>query len=606
MARWTTGLGPGRSAREPSGRGARRRNRALWGSLAVVFGVLVATTAWLGIRGLAARDHLELARAEAADLKDAVAAGELARAERVLASMQRETGAARDLTHDPVWRAVGAVPLLGDMPRTVSTVSAGVDELAEEALPPLLASGRLLQPATLIRDGSHVDVARLVRAGPGVRRAAVTSKDVDRRLRGVDGRLAGPVRSALSDARRQAREFRRLTDAAARALAVLPPMLGSGGHRSYLVAIQNPAESRGTGGLLGAYAVLDVRDGAVRLRTIGPNTDLKGARRPVVDLGTDFARLYGADPGLWVNANLSPHFPYAARLWLGLWQRQFHERLDGVIAVDPFTLGYLVGATGPVHAGGGRVLTESTTAAYFMHDLYELFPDFDQNSARDTAAAAAGTAIVRNLLSGAVDPAKLVTAGRRAVGEGRLLLYSAHRSEERDIASSRIGGTLSRSPAELSVVINNGGGNKLDYYLERTVRWSLGACTGGQRRSRLLITVRNGAPAAGLPAWVTGEALPKVDGRRPPRGTNRPLVYVFAPPGSRLLGASEAGRALPVRFGAERSRPVFAFPLLLRPGQARTAVLALQGPASRQRPALVEQPLVKPQRSVVTGAECVS
>lgn len=71
--------------------------------------------------------------------------------------------------------------------------------------------------------------------------------------------------------------------------------------------IENPAEARGTGGLIGAYGVLVADHGQVSLSRLGPNGDLASASSLPVDLGPDFAALYGNDPALWGNASLSPY-----------------------------------------------------------------------------------------------------------------------------------------------------------------------------------------------------------------------------------------------------------------------------------------------------------
>ena len=46
-------------------------------------------------------------------------------------------------------------------------------------------------------------------------------------------------------------------------------MLGADGPRTYLLAVQQPAEARGTGGLLGAYAVLRAEQGVVSVVEVG-------------------------------------------------------------------------------------------------------------------------------------------------------------------------------------------------------------------------------------------------------------------------------------------------------------------------------------------------
>jgi hypothetical protein len=94
----------------------------------------------------------------------------------------------------------------------------------------------------------------------------------------------------------------------------LSPMLDADGPRTYLVVFQNNAEARGTGGLIGAYAVSSASKGAATEERLGSVADLKSLTAPALNLGADYQALCGADPSLWVNVNMSPHFPYAAQL----------------------------------------------------------------------------------------------------------------------------------------------------------------------------------------------------------------------------------------------------------------------------------------------------
>ena len=129
---------------------------------------------------------------------------------------------------------------------------------------------------------------------------------------------------------------------AALAAQLLPPMLGADGPRSYLLAFQNPAEARGTGGLVGGYGVLTRRQRAAVGQTLGTDSDLTGLTGCRPTLGPDYVALWGQDPALWVNSNESPHFPYGAQIWLDAWRAQHGQRLDGVLALDPEVLSYLL------------------------------------------------------------------------------------------------------------------------------------------------------------------------------------------------------------------------------------------------------------------------
>jgi hypothetical protein len=580
----------------------RRPSRPVLLSLLALLVLVLACGAWVALRAVMARSHLETAKAQTATLEDALRDDDAASAGRALVRIQRETAQARGLTHDPVWTLVGLVPVLGDTPDAVSTVAATVDDLAQTAFPSLVRVSRTLTPQRLRPSGDAFDLEVLAAAGPDVDRAARQVATARSTMDGVGGFLPGPVDGAVDDTRAQLRRLSSITSAAARAIRLLPPMLGSAGPRAYLVAVQNPAEARGTGGLLGGYGVMEVQDGRIRLRESAPNTQLVGAAELPVDLGRDFHELYGDNPALWSNANMSPNFSYAARIWLALWQRQFGERLDGVIASDPIALGYLVGATRPVELADGTSLTAQTTADFVMRDVYA---KHQLNPTRDRTTTLLGRQIIANVLDSDVDPAALLRAVRRAAGEGRVLVYSAHAAEQRELASTRVAGALPRTPGSLAVVVNNGGGNKLDVYLRRDVRYTLGPCSQDSRPARLEVRLTNRTPSSTLPDPATGLPIRGSDGVVLPRGSNRPLVYVYAPSGARLRDARLDGQPQQMRLGAERGHPVFATTIDLRPGQSTTLVLRLTGVPRGSVPHIDEQPAASDQRSVIAGPECI-
>ncbi len=58
---------------------------------------------------------------------------------------------------------------------------------------------------------------------------------------------------------------------------ISPILLGGEKPMKYLVAIQNSAEARGTGGILGAYAIVELNKGSLKVNEIGPNEPLYGS-----------------------------------------------------------------------------------------------------------------------------------------------------------------------------------------------------------------------------------------------------------------------------------------------------------------------------------------
>jgi len=487
----------------------------------------------------------------------------------------------------------------------VSVVAEVTDEIVRRTLPNLVEAADAMDPARLM-DGARMDLSIIERAGPAVEQAADELASADRRLASLQTPVLGRVSVGLARVRKQVMGLADATDSISIATRLLPPMLGAQEPRRYLVAVLSPAEARGTGGFLSAYGVVVADEGTLRLRRLASNAKL-GEPLPEapITIGAEYSQLYGDEARRWVNGNLSPHFPYAGEIWSAHFQRQFGQRVDGVLTVDPFMLGALLDVTGPVTLPDGTRVTGSSAPDLVMKGVYERFPDEASYRRRDAYLILLGRTVIERLLSGEGDPRQILTALVQSTADGRLRLWSRRPAEQRVLEPTSLAGSVPATAAPyFSVVVNNGGGNKLDYYLGRRVEYRLGSCTGGRRVGTARIAFTNHAPARGVPSYVLGRELTAPRGEVPARGTNRLLVYVFATRGARLTGGELDGGVLEVVTGRERGHPVFAFTLDLAPGETRTVELEIDEPASAKDPILSVQPLAREQHSVVTSSVC--
>ncbi len=172
---------------------------------------------------------------------------------------------------------------------------------------------------------------------------------------GVPGAVVGGREQALD----LAHEAIRTLENAQAALAVLPSFLGADGPRHYFLGMQNPAELRGTGGLIGYFAVLTADHGKLtmsdpeRLRRPGP----AGRRRPHAGPHLQGVRRTirpHAAAGFFANVNVDPDLPTTAKVILDLYEARKGRRLDGVVMVDPVGLGMILKGIGPMRLPRGR------------------------------------------------------------------------------------------------------------------------------------------------------------------------------------------------------------------------------------------------------------
>ncbi|MFF3865927.1 DUF4012 domain-containing protein [Micromonospora sp. NPDC001898] len=545
-------------------RRSRRRTRARVRRVlltGLIVGSLVAVGGgWVGFRGWQARAHLLNAAGLARQLSTEVVGADADRAQRTLAALQEQAAAARDATADPGWSVGRHTPYAGDDLAAVREIAVAVDELARDAFPALLRTDL----STLLPGKGRLDVSQL-------RAVSAQLTGTDEVVRRTNARLAAvpttglvdPVRQAVTDLRAETDRLAALTRAADQAARLLPNLLGADGPRSYLLVSQNPAELRATGGMFGAYAVIEAENGRLRM----------GAQDAVASLGrfdlsaklsTEVRNLYTDLVGTYpADVNLTPHFPTAAALFRAMYRKRSGTTVDGVLAVDPVVLSYLLKATGPVPVPGNTTLVSDKVVHTLLSDTYQRLDQARQ----DEFFAASAAAVFSTFFTREVDPRALLSALDRAIGERRILFWSAHPAEQRVIAGSRLGGALpeQENVPTVGVFLNDGSGAKLGYYLRPSATLTVGDCRpDGRRQLRLSFTLHSTAPASGLSPSVLGLGLAGDP------YTARTLVSVYSPAGGAVLASRLDGVDLRVGSGLERRRQVVIANVEVRPGVTRT------------------------------------
>ena len=374
-----------------------------------------------------------------------------------------------------------------------------------------------------------------------------------------------------------------------------PAILGSAKPLRYLVAVQNSAEARGTGGILGAYALLEFHKGSVKVIKTGSNEPLYGTslEKIPVDVPSEFLKLYGNNPAIIQNSNLSPHFPYGAEIWLGLWKREFKENLDGVIAVDPTALSYVLRSTGPVTLASGEKITSENVVAETLEVAYKKYEN--DNKARKQHLVDIMNAVVAKLNSGDFSKLKMAQALRDGILANRILIYSADNKVQAQLAKVRLGGAMStEANNEFRAVIQNIDAGKLDYYLDREVTIESKACEN-VRETQVRVRVTNTLKTAeGLSAYVLTRA-DKGKAANLVKGAHRFKVFIYGPVGARLVSASRENRTANLGgSSSERERPIYIADVDLGPGESEELLANFSGGTGKI--SFIDQPLVRTTR----------
>ena len=267
--------------------------------------------------------------------------------------------------------------------------------------------------------------------------------------------------------------------------------------------------------------------------------------------------------------------------------------VDGVIAIDPVALSYILGATGPVVMPDGETVTESNVVELTESTLYDRFPT-DQ-SARKQYLQDVATEVVKKISGPLKSPRTLFDALGRAVGERRIAVWSSSPADQKLLEETPLAHVVPDDSAPFAgVVINNLAGNKMDYYLERQIEYVADGCDGDTRLStvtvRLTNTLTDATPlsdyVAGRGGFFTGLA------DNVPKGSMLTSVRLLATKGARLIGVLANGTRICVFGATERGHPSFEAQVAIPPGKTAVLTFRLSEPTAPGAAQVPVQPLI--------------
>ncbi|MGA9871760.1 MAG: DUF4012 domain-containing protein [Rhodococcus sp. (in: high G+C Gram-positive bacteria)] len=579
----------------------RSKKRPVLLIVGVVLLLLVAFVAWLAYEAFTAKSNLETTRDAANQAKDELLDGDVPGAQAAAADATESATKAQDAASSLPFTIVGAIPVLGSPLATVSEIADVVQGLASDVLEPASAASASISPNSIVEGGGRVNLQALIDAEPVLAETSAAAEDLYARAQAIeDPAFLGVVQDARVQLENQTHDLAGLLTNTHIASKIVPTMMGANGPRSYFLAFQTNAEARGTGGLLGGYGIIRADDGTARVDTLGSNNELEFAEQPI-DLGPEYARLWGPRNTTtdFRNSNASPHFPYAGQIWSSMWQEQTGEQLNGAIATDPVALSYILDATGPITLADGEVVSGDNVVEVTLSTAYARFGD-DQ-IARKAYLQEIAAAVVSKMTTGVAPTRQLLDAVGRAGSEGRISVWSADPAEQEVLAGTKIGHTLPVEPGPYAnVIVNNAGGNKLDYYLARDISYTAQSCSGGLRNSTVTATLTNNVNPDGLTPYVASTFQPGV-----PYGTNESIVYLYGTQGAKIKSMMVDGvNAFSVQGGMELGHPVQAAYLTIPPGESSTVTWELEEPALPGEAVVPVQPLVDDPTITVDVPQC--
>ena len=299
-----------------------------------------------------------LARAggfESGKLKDRLALVDQAEA-HTLAAQQR-------LGRWPL-RQLGVLPLVGRDVRVASAVAASATGTVRATRQVVTA----LQPVQT-KPPTQASIQRAADALLGLH--STLEQDLER-VRAARPLITAATRDRYLEAAGSASTT---AERAGQGLKLAASLYGPPGTARWFLAFQNPAELRGTGGLIGEYGILESSPAGPKLVKVDHYDGLNKRTDEGVPLPKQVAARYeryaiGRD---WTAVNIPPDMPTVGRIITELYEQTTGDRIDGVIAADPLAVAEILRVAGPIQAGGtwmdaDNVAEETLVRAYVRYE----------------------------------------------------------------------------------------------------------------------------------------------------------------------------------------------------------------------------------------------
>lgn len=573
-------------------RHARRRERKparyVLGGVAVT-GFVVVVLLGIGLVGIQ-RDLRAGAQAADAGL-DAVRAGETTVAVDRLDEAERRLAATDDGLRKPWMRPARVLPVVGRYLDAGSELT----DAARAVVAPALESARMADGEALqIRNG-RIDLAAVAALGPPLERTLAAVPGARLAVQRLEGEeLPGPIARRVGDLDESLANAVVDGEFVLEALELVPQLLGADQPRRWFVLMQTPSEQRASGGIAGGYGELLIDDGQLELVRAGEANELNQVGTPwdLGPLAAEYDRFPGTGPERYFqNVTNVAHFPTVGRTIVQVYPQAGGSPVDGVISVDPRVLGALLSLTGSIEVPGweGPITAENVERTLLFDQYQRLDQDEGGEFVTDTIEATFDRLQSTTLPA----PARMLHTLSPMVQAQRIKLYSARAEEQALFEEMGVTGALPDVEGDfLQLVTLNNSANKIDWFQERTVDYSVEHDpTTGEIDAVATVTITNGAPAGGLSELLLGglSAEPGVSGR------SRITVEVLT--ALELRGSTVDDR--PVRMSGRRAydRNLVWTTLTLQPGQTVTIELHLGGLLEPGAPYVLDlgtQPVIRP------------
>ncbi|MDD5039843.1 MAG: DUF4012 domain-containing protein [Patescibacteria group bacterium] len=344
---------------------------------------------------------------------------------------------------------------------------------------------------------------------------------------------------------------------------IIPTIAGYPGQKTYLFLLQNNTEMRPTGGFIGTYGILKVKNGDINYFQTDNIYNLDKPSEAWLDIEPPWPLTrYNAVQNWYLrDSNWAPHFPEVADKaeWFYHQERGQEENIDGVIAVTPTFIQSLLTLTGDIKVDG-LTFTSTNLVDTLQYQVEQGFlrQGIDESSRKEIIGTLSEKILEQVLSLPKSKWSDLWAVFNNDLQEKQILLYIKDQYVQEYISKENWGGEIIEATGDyLAIIDANLASLKTDPVVKRTIDYSI-----QQDNKYYIATVSIKFNHEGSLDWKTTRY--------------RTYTRVYVPQGSTLLSSSGSMMDCKINEGGsvetsdEFGKTSFGTFICIEPGEEKT------------------------------------
>ena len=318
----------------------RKKHTKLIVCIVIIACLLVGACGYGAALALSAKDvksQAETALSNVNGIQTAIAGQDFATAAKNASNLQSSAQAMNMELSSPVWDVAAMLPVVGSDVKGVQTIASALADASDNAIVPLTSSLSTTPPSACIDADGKLNIAAITTLLGAIQNGAPAMQRCTDELSSLPAfhieklqKLVGPAQekiTGINDVFQQANTF----------APIIGSMLGANGNRTYLLAAQNTAEIRASGGFPGSMGTVSIDNGAIELGDFTKVYDMMAEETPAQCAITDEenALFYPWYTQYSWDNSFNPDYPRVAGIWAAAYQEKTEQSVDGVISITP-------------------------------------------------------------------------------------------------------------------------------------------------------------------------------------------------------------------------------------------------------------------------------